>query len=117
MPKSLERKRFNIYALNAFGIPMLMLTAVLCYDRLESDRHASVDGKFGSDNEGDRNGTKTRYDPGFGEESCWFSECSKALSFFLYGLVLFPKHPQTIFLLRFASHSGNRQTDRSFLYP
>ena len=29
-----------------------------------------------------------RYDPGFGEESCWFTSCSKALSIFLYGLVI-----------------------------
>ena len=63
-----------IYGLQAFGIPMLLMIAVVSYDRAEYRR--KEDGAEGS---------SVRYDPGFGEESCWFSSCSKALSLFLYG--------------------------------
>ena len=70
LPKYLDQKRFLIYGAQAFGIPMLMLVIVVFYDRL-SEVERSDD----------------RYDPGFGEESCWFTSCSKSLSLFLYGLV------------------------------
>ena len=63
-----------IYGLQAFGIPMLLMIAVVSYDRAEYRRK-----------EAGAEGSSVRYDPGFGEESCWFSSCSKALSLFLYG--------------------------------
>ena len=79
LPKYLEKKRFMVYGAQAFGIPLIIMLGVVTFDRvqykqtLEAEKHQNEDQ------------ATERYDPGFGEESCWFSSCSKSLSLFLYG--------------------------------
>ena len=76
LPKYMERRRFFVYGLQAFGAPLLMMIGIVSYDR-----HVYNNILQGGERSSDR------YDPGFGEETCWFSSCSKALSLFLYGYV------------------------------
>ena len=79
LPKYLEKKRFMVYGVQAFGLPLIVMLIVVSYDRAEYKR-TQEEGQEMVGNE-----TSERYDPGFGEESCWFSSCSKSLSLFLYG--------------------------------
>ena len=64
LPKEADRWRYLIYSLVCFGVPLLMATVVITLDRALTKGHI--------------------WRPGFGEESCWFTSCSKALSIFLY---------------------------------
>ncbi|XP_059078754.1 G-protein coupled receptor Mth-like isoform X2 [Tigriopus californicus] len=63
-----DYQRFLTYSAFCFGAPLLMATLVLALDRnifnLDSDA--------------------SNWRPGFGEESCWFTSCSNALTYFLY---------------------------------
>ena len=56
--------RFFKYNLFGYGVPALLLLAVDLASYFVDDVH---------------------FRPGFGEESCWFTSCSGALSLFLYG--------------------------------
>ena len=76
LPKYMEKRRFFVYGLQAFGVPLLMMICIVSYDR-----HVYNNILQGGERSSDR------HDPGFGEETCWFSSCSKALSLFLYGYV------------------------------
>ncbi|XP_059098467.1 uncharacterized protein LOC131892660 [Tigriopus californicus] len=68
LPKEADYQRFITYSAFCFGAPLLMATLVLALDRnifnLDSDA--------------------SNWRPGFGEESCWFTSCSNALTYFLY---------------------------------
>ena len=64
MPKDADRRRYLLYSLVCFGVPLAMAVVVLALDRTLDRGHA--------------------WRPGFGEESCWFTSCSNALSIFLY---------------------------------
>ena len=66
--------RFFIYSAIGFGLPLLLCTVALLVDRLAT--------MYGHDS------LAYRIRPGFGEDSCWFTECSMSLEVFLYGPIV-----------------------------
>ena len=83
LPKYMEKKRFMVYGSLTFGIPLIIMLAVVSFDRITykqtQNAEKTMDG-YGASVKSD-----IRYDPGFGEESCWFSSCSRSLALLLYG--------------------------------
>lgn len=68
LPKEADYQRFLTYSGFCFGAPFLMSILVLVLDRMVLN--------LGLD--------ASSWRPGFGEESCWFTSCTSALTYFLY---------------------------------
>ena len=82
-----------MYASFAFLAPLLALATVVAVDRAflkyyymssENDQASTATGQVSAQAR-ELAGALADYRPGFGEESCWFTSCSRALSVFLYG--------------------------------
>ena len=71
LPKDADKRRFQVYSCFCFGLPLIMFVIVLTIDRsMDYENEESF---------------ISAIRPGFGEEACWFTSCSSALSIFLYG--------------------------------
>lgn len=77
LPKDADRRRFAAYSAFCFGLPSAAAAAVVALDRSVDFRRGAAPQRWSA--------AVLLFRPGFGEESCWFTSCSKSLSLFLYG--------------------------------